>query len=66
MIQIIDLNIEEIKANYKKDRKINIENIVYSIGKLCGAINEFILFSKGKQYRVYEDKKQEIAFIIID
>jgi hypothetical protein len=65
-MQIIDINIEEVKTAYKKDRKIKLENIDFYIGKLCGTINEFLLFNKGKQYRVYEDAKQKIAFIIIN
>lgn len=65
-MQIIDINIEEVKKAYNKDRKIKIENIDFYIGKLCGAINEFILFNKGKQYRVFEDQKEKIAFIIIN
>lgn len=65
-MKIIDINIEEVKKAYNKDRKIKIENIDFYIGKLCGAINEFILFNKGKQYRVLEDKKEKIAFIIIN
>ena len=65
-MQIIDVNIDQIKESYKKDRKLKIENIDFFIGKLCGAINEFILFRKGKQYRVYLDEKQKISFIILD
>lgn len=65
-MQIIDIDIEKVKTEYNKDRKIKIENIDFYIGKLCGAINEFILFNKGKQYRVLEDKKEKIAFIIIN
>lgn len=65
-MQIIDINIEEVKTAYKKDQKIKIENIDFYIGKLCGAVEEFILFNKGKQYRVFEDKKEKIAFIIIN
>lgn len=65
-MQIIDINIQEVKTAYKKDRKIKIENIDFYIGKLCGAINEFILFNKGKQYRVFEDQKEKIAFIILN
>lgn len=65
-MQIIDIDIEKVKTAYNKDRKIKIENIDFYIGKLCGAINEFILFNKGKQYRVFEDQKEKIAFIIIN
>ena len=65
-MQLIDINIEEVKNAYNKDQKIKIENIDFYIGKLCGAIEEFILFSKGKKYIVLEDKKEKTAFIIIN
>lgn len=66
-MQIIDVNIKEIQSRYNIDRKIQIENIDFGIGRICGARNEFILFNKGKQHIVFQDNEEEItAFIIIN
>lgn len=64
-MQIIDLDIEVVKTNYKKDRKIIINNEIFKIGFICGAIEEFILFNKGKKYIVFNDEKQKICFVIL-
>ena len=66
-MEIIDLKIEEIKNNYKTKTPLFIQGVKYSIGLICGAIQEFRLYSKGKEYIVYSDykKEQETTFIII-
>lgn len=64
-MKIINLNIEEIKSQYKKTTKIKIDNICFNIGFRNGAIKEFILFRKGKQFPVITDGKK-ITFIVFN
>jgi hypothetical protein len=64
-MEILDINIADLKQQYKANRKIEIKNIVFGIGLLKGAINEFVLFYKGKKYPVITDGK-EISFIVFD
>lgn len=65
-MKTIDLKIQEIKDCYKNNKPIIIENINYHIGLICGAINEFRLYSKGKEYIVFSDyKKNDTTFIIL-
>jgi hypothetical protein len=62
-MKTIDLDLEEIKANYRIQKPLIVEGINYYIGLVCGAIQEFRLYNKGKEYIVFNDK--DITFIII-
>ncbi|WP_439132408.1 hypothetical protein [Polaribacter sp.] len=68
-MRIIDLKIRDIKTLYKNQKPLQIENEKYAIGKVCGAISEFRLFRKGKQYLVLTDNKEndeDITFVILN
>ena len=62
-MQIIDVNIEEVKNAYKKDRILSVNNEVFSIGLITGAYNEFLLFKNGKKYPIITNW-DDISFFI--
>jgi hypothetical protein len=66
-MQIIEIDIEQVKQNYKKSEKIEVNKTLYSIGRTKGAREEFLLFHNGKAIVVFEPKdEKEKAFVIIN
>lgn len=66
MITTIDLKLIDIKQHYRQQKPILIKGLYYSIGLVCGAINEFRLFRKGKEYIVFSNyEENDTTFIIV-
>jgi hypothetical protein len=65
-MKTIDLKLNDIKQHYRQQKPILIQGLYYSIGLVCGAINEFRLFRKGKEYVVFSNyEENDTTFILL-
>lgn len=65
MIKTVEFKTSTIKECYRTTRKITLNGLDYSIGKMMGALREFRLFRSGHQYVVLEYENEDKSFIII-